>query len=81
MIFQIILAHTATRMHTVRTEEDKGRGEVRLGVGADVGGENDWNELDWRGGGERTGAGWLLHGQMCGEPEREGDRKFPVDVT
>ena len=68
-------------MHTVRTEEDKGHGEVRLGVGADVGAGNGWNELDWRGGRERTGAGWLLHGQMCREPEREGDRKFSVDVT
>ena len=68
-------------MHTVRTEEDKGRGEVRLGAGADVGAGNGWNELDWRRGRERTGAGWLLHGQMCREPEREGDRKFSVDVT
>ena len=36
-------------MHTVRTEEDKGHGEVRLGAGADVGAGNGWNELDWRG--------------------------------
>lgn len=80
MIFQIILAHKATCMHTVRTEEVKGREEMRLGVGADVGGGNGWNELDWRAGGERTGARWLLHGQTCREPEREGAINFPVDV-
>lgn len=75
VIFQIILAYKATCMHTERTEEDNGREEMRLGVGA------GWNELDWRAGGERTGAGWLLHGQTCREPEREGAIYFPGDVT
>lgn len=59
MIFQITLAHTATRKHTARTEEHRGRGEVRLGAGADVGAGNGWDELDWRGGEkERVATAW-----------------------